>query len=108
MFQLGTLYTIFCNDISILTNYSINVNVLQLLEISLSIRSVTNKKRRFWSLTTSVIFWMLTNFIKLDANYLNTKVVNILILYFICLSNFKISGVNDFNKQLVNTLLLYF
>jgi hypothetical protein len=46
MFQLGTLYTIFFNDISILTNYLINVNVLQLLEISLSILSVTNKTKK--------------------------------------------------------------
>ena len=64
MFQLGTLYTIFCNDISIITNYLINVNVLlmklveqllktlrilniyYLLEISLSILSVTNKTKK--------------------------------------------------------------
>ena len=51
---------------------------------------------------------MLTNFIKLDGNYLNTKVVNILILYFICVSNLKMSSVNDFNNQVVNTSLPIF
>ena len=59
-------------------------------------------------MTTSVIFWVLTNFLKLDANYLNTKIANIPILNFICLSNFKISSVNDFNKQVVNTSLPIF